>query len=188
MGSKRIKNKVEKNKNIKEAANYLNEAREEMRNGDVSITISLMRGIAKRTKISLKKIGTTEEKIISILREGHKNQAKKYLERARISKAEGDISHIISLMRNELEFKPEDGRIPIEEITSWKEIISIVREGHKNAALKYKKKALSEKDSRNVSDTLKLMNYQLVDGLIPIEEITTTEETKLLVNLLLAYI
>jgi len=188
MSSKRIKNKREKKQNINQAKKYLNEADLNKVKGDVSIEISLMRSIIEHLKISVKKIGTTEEKIVSILREGHKNQAKKYLERARISKTEGDVSHMISLMRHELEFKPEDGRIPIEEITSWKEIISIVREGHKNAALKYKKKALSEKDSRNVSDTLKLMNYQLVDGLIPIEEIATTEETKLLVNLLLAYI
>ncbi len=158
----------EKKREKQEAKRYLKEAIKNMATGDVSIEISLVLGTIERHGISMKKIGTTEKKITAILREGYKNAAIEYLERAQISSSEGDVSITVSLMR----FMLENGKIPLEEIHIKEEkIISILKRGYKAQARKDLNRARTDKSKRDIN--VRLMLYQLRDGGFSLEDIGT---------------
>lgn len=168
------KSKIEKKKNKAEAVKYLKRIRIDKAEKDVSLTVSLMHSCIEKAGIALRDIGTSKEEIITILQEGHKAEAFKYLYRARIDKAERDVSTAINLMLYQI----ENANVALKDIgTNEEEIANILREGHKSEAIKYLQRIRTDKRKWTASDAaISLLRSNIQEAGINPEDIGATEE------------
>ena len=110
-----------------EAQEGLESTRERSAKGDVSFDIECVRKYSEKAGKTLEEIGTNEEEIEELLKEGYVAEAQKWLEYARKNTANGDVSFDIERVR---EYSEKAGKT-LEEIgASEEEIEKLLKEGY----------------------------------------------------------